>query len=94
MFSHGLNHFKDGKWLNGSFWPIDGTQTDTTTLPQSGPGSHDNEGVLHIPQSSKTGVSRLDAVSCNTQDIHWGGASSTAEIQSMYPIASLNIMNS
>ena len=34
----------------------------TTTLCQSGPGSNVNEGVLYIPQSSKTGASTSDAV--------------------------------
>ena len=33
------------KWwfLNSSMWTTDGTQTDTTTPSQSGPGSNDNE---------------------------------------------------
>ena len=33
---------------------IDATLTDITRLGQSGPGSNGNEGVLHIPQSSRT----------------------------------------
>ena len=33
------------------------TLTGTTTLGQSGPGSNGNEGVLRIPQSSRTGAS-------------------------------------
>ena len=37
--------------------PIDGTLTGTTTPGQSVPEINGNEGVLHIPQSSKTGVS-------------------------------------
>ena len=41
------------KWLNRSIEPIDGTLRDTTTLGQSGPGSNDNEEILHIPQSSR-----------------------------------------
>ena len=28
---------------------IDKTQSDATTLSQSGPGGDDSEGVLHIP---------------------------------------------
>ena len=35
---------------------------DTTTPNQSGQGSNDNEGLLHIPQSSRTGASPSDAV--------------------------------
>ena len=31
-------------------------------LDQSGPGSNSNEGVLHIPQSSRTGFSPLDGL--------------------------------
>ena len=40
-----------------SIQPIDGTLTGTTTPGQSGPGSNGDEGVLHIPQTSKTGTS-------------------------------------
>ena len=35
-----------------SIWPIDRTQSNATTLGQSGPGSDGIEGVLHILQSS------------------------------------------
>ena len=38
--------------LHTSIWPIDRNLSGGTTLGQSGPGSDDNEGVLHIPQSS------------------------------------------
>ena len=38
---------------NSSIWPIDCTLSDVTTLGQSGPGSDDYEGVLHIPQNSR-----------------------------------------
>ena len=41
---------------NSSIWPIDKTLLDATTPGQSEPGSNDNEGVLHISQSSKTGL--------------------------------------
>ena len=37
--------------------PIDGTLEGTNTPGQSGPGSSDDEGVLHIPQTSRTGTS-------------------------------------
>ena len=42
-------------------WPIDRTLSDATTPGQSGPGSHDDEGVFCIPQSSSiTGTSPSD----------------------------------
>ena len=40
--------------------PLDGTRTGISTQGQSGPKN--NERVLHIPQSSRTGVSPSDAV--------------------------------
>ena len=40
----------------------------TTTLSQSGPGSNDNERVLHTPQSSRNGASLSDTVECHTED--------------------------
>ena len=47
---------------NSSIWPKDRTLSSATTLGQSGSGSNSNsnEGVLHIPQSSKTGASPSD----------------------------------
>ena len=48
-------------WL-GLYWPIYGT-LGTNTPSQYGPVSSGNEGVLHIPQSS-----RIEAVYCHTQD--------------------------
>ena len=66
MFAHWI--------LNNSIWPINGTLIGTTTQGQSGPGSNGNEGVLPIPQSSRTRTSHQmvychislcrDAVSC------------------------------
>ena len=50
--------------INNSIWPIYGTLTATTTPGQNGPESNDNEGVHHIPQSSRTGLSPSDAVLC------------------------------
>ena len=38
---------------NSSVWNIDRTLSGATTLDQSGPESNGNEGVLHIPQSSR-----------------------------------------
>ena len=43
-------------------WPIDGTLTGITTLGQSGLGSNFNEGVFHIPQSSRTGALWSDSL--------------------------------
>ena len=34
----------------------------STTVDQSGPGSNDNEEVLHTPQISRTGSSPSDAI--------------------------------
>ena len=48
--------------LKSSTWFIDGMLTVTSTLEQSRLGSDGNEGVLHIPQNSKTGSSPSDAV--------------------------------
>ena len=39
-------------WLKDSILLIDETLTGTTTSSQSGPGSHGNKELLHIPQSS------------------------------------------
>ena len=64
-----LNSFKYSTWLNSSIWTIDGTQTGTTTLGQSGLGSNGYEGVIHTPQSSRTGVSPSLTVYCHIQDI-------------------------
>ena len=43
-----------------SIWLIDWTLTGPTTSGQSSPGSNGNEGVLHIPQSSRTEASSSD----------------------------------
>ena len=47
---------------NGSIRPLDKTLSGTTTYDQSGPGSDDNEGVLIIPQISRTKVSPSDGL--------------------------------
>ena len=60
LFAHGPIWYK--QFLNRSIWPINRTQTGTTTLDHSEPGSNDNEGILHIPQISRT------EVYCHTQD--------------------------
>ena len=48
--------------MNNFVWPRDGTLTGTTIPDQSGPGSNDNEGLLHIAQSSRTGTVLSDTV--------------------------------
>ena len=48
---------------SNSIWPIDSALSDATTPRQSGTGSDDNEGELHIPQSSSiTGTSPSDCL--------------------------------
>ena len=41
---------------NSSIWPIDGTLLGATIPGENEPGSNSNEGVLHIPQRSKSGT--------------------------------------
>ena len=63
-----------------SFWLIDGIQTGTTTLRQSGSGSNCNEVLHHILQSSRTEVSLTDSlVSLVARDSY-----PSAELQSAY----------
>ena len=46
-----------------SLWPIDRTLSGATSLGLNGPGSDDNEAVLHIPLSSSiTGTSPPDCL--------------------------------
>ena len=47
------------------------TLTGTTAPGQSEPGSNDNQGVLHNPQSSKTGASPSDIIQCPSQDTYF-----------------------
>ena len=61
------------KRLKTSIWPKYETQTGTTNLGQSGPGSNGNNRVLYIPPNSKTGAWASDAVSYHTRDTHWAG---------------------
>ena len=46
--------------VSSSIWSIEGTLIGTTTLGQRRSGSNGNEGVLHIPQNSKTGASQWE----------------------------------
>ena len=62
----------------------------TTTPGQSGSGSIGNEGVLHIPQSSKIGASPSDGfVSYPGHWLGWGSYPS-AEMQFVYSTAPAN----
>ena len=73
---------------NSSIWPIDRTLSGATTPGQSGLGTHDDEEVPSIPQSSRiTGASPLD---CPV--MYWaliGGREScpSAEVRSVYSTA-------
>ena len=55
-----LNGFNYRKWLNSTIWPVDEILTATTTPSQRGLESISNEGVLNIPQSSRTEASPPD----------------------------------
>ena len=48
------------KWSNSFIWPIVRTLSGATIPGWSEPGSNGNEGVLHIPQSSRNGASSAD----------------------------------
>ena len=47
---------------NSSIWPIDRTISCATTPGLGEPGSNGNEGVLYIPESSRTGASQSDGL--------------------------------
>ena len=57
-----LNDYMYSKWLDISFWPLDGNQENTTVPGQSGPESNGSEEELHITQSFGTEVSPSDVV--------------------------------
>ena len=52
--------------MNSSIGPIDGILTSTTTPGLSEPENNGNEGLLYIPQRSKTGASPSDAGECKS----------------------------
>ena len=55
-----------------SIWPLDGTLTGTIPVP-SGPGSNDNEKILHTSQIFRTWASPSDVVQYHTLDTpFWG----------------------
>ena len=70
------------KWLNCCSWPIYGSLTGTTNPGQSQHESNGLKGVLHIPQSSKTGASLSNAVSYPGYSLKVSYPS--AEVQSAY----------
>ena len=72
-----------------SIEPIDRALSGATTPGQSGPGSDDNEGVLHIPQSSSiAGTSPSDClVSYPGHSLGGVGSYPSAEKQSVYSTA-------
>ena len=55
-----VKSFKCRKWLDISIWPIDRILTGTTSHGLSGPGSNDNEGVIHVPIRYMSGASPSD----------------------------------
>ena len=57
-------------------------------LSQSGPGSNGNEGVLHIPESSKAEASPSDTVCVLYMTLVGFGSYPSAEMQSVYSTVS------
>ena len=55
-------------------------------MGQSGPGSNGNEGVLYIPQSSRTGASPSDCL-LSYLGHFWGESYPFAEMQTVYSSA-------
>ena len=68
-------------------WPIDRTLLGATIPSQSEPGSNINEGVLHIPWSSKTGASLSDGTMLHPGHL-LGATYPFAKIQSVYSTSS------
>ena len=63
-----------------------GDLTNTNTLSQSGPGSNDNEGLLHNPKRSRSGASPSDCL-VSYPGHSLGESYPSAEMQSVYFIA-------
>ena len=57
-----------------SIWPQNRTLLGATTSGQSGPGSNDNEGILYIPQISKTRSSPSDGLMSYEEHSFGGGS--------------------
>ena len=64
-----------------------GTLSGTTTPGQSGPGSNGNEGVVHIPQSSRTGASPIRWFSVISRPLVGREHYPSAEMQLVYSTA-------
>ena len=76
------------KGLHFSSWPIKGTLTNITTPVGSGPGNKSSKEILHIPQSSWTGISLSDSL------MSYSGHSLSyivAEMQSAYFTAQVDL---
>ena len=71
--------------LNSSIWPRDQALLVATTKPN--PGSNDNEGVLHIPQSSSITEASLSDCLVSYSGYLWGEFYSSAEMQLVYSAA-------
>ena len=75
---------------NISIWSIYRALSGATTPGQSGPGCDDNEGVFHIPQSSRIyGASPSHCLVSNPRHLLEGSYPS-AEMQSVYSTAPAN----
>ena len=86
-----MSHLLAHQWLNSSIWPIDWTLTGITNLDQSEPGNNVNEGVLHIPQSFRTGNSLSNTIQCHIQNTCFGvGTYLSAEMLLAYSTVATN----
>ena len=76
---------------NSSILSIGRTLFSATTLGQSGSGSNGNEGVLHIPQSSRiTEAATTDCLISYPGHLLEEGSYASAEMQSVYSTAPAN----
>ena len=71
-----------------TIWLLDRTLSGATTPSQSGPGSNGNEGILHISQNSRIGVSPSDGFVPYPDNTL--GSYHSAEMQSGYYTAPAN----
>ena len=67
-----------------SIWLIDKFLPGANTLGQSKPGTNGNEGVLHIPQSSKAGALPSDSLMSYSEHLLEGESCPSVEMQSVY----------
>ena len=71
-------------FAHSSIWPIDRTLSDATTPDQIESGRNRNEGVHHIPQSSRSWVSPSDTAYCHIQGSRGRRSYPTVKMQSAY----------